>query len=266
MLAEAEAQLERHDPVGLLVVVDAMQVEVARFSDKGEVAEAALERCRERLGAAAPLAHQLPYVARAEAWAADLEGDPPRAQRLLLAAAEEMSDSPVHAARLTYEAMRAGADGRRQAEALESFAARCDAGLVGLYSRHASARVDGDGTALMVVADGFEQIGAVRFASEAAANAADAFALEGRDDSARRGAARSLELHAAGQDGPAPAMREMDAEASVLTAREAQLTALAAKGLSNPEIAEQLVLSVRTVESHLYRAMHKLGVKDRHEL
>jgi DNA-binding CsgD family transcriptional regulator len=31
-------------------------------------------------------------------------------------------------------------------------------------------------------------------------------------------------------------------------------------------MAERLVLSVRTVESHLYRAMHKLGVSDRHDL
>jgi DNA-binding NarL/FixJ family response regulator len=41
---------------------------------------------------------------------------------------------------------------------------------------------------------------------------------------------------------------------------------LARQGLSNPEIAERLVLSVRTVESHLYRAMEKLGVIDRRDL
>ncbi len=42
--------------------------------------------------------------------------------------------------------------------------------------------------------------------------------------------------------------------------------ALAARGTSNAEIAERLVLSVRTVESHLYRAMGKLGVSSRQEL
>ncbi|MGO9753110.1 MAG: LuxR C-terminal-related transcriptional regulator [Solirubrobacteraceae bacterium] len=31
-------------------------------------------------------------------------------------------------------------------------------------------------------------------------------------------------------------------------------------------MAVRLVLSVRTVESHLYRAMQKLGVSDRREL
>jgi hypothetical protein len=37
-------------------------------------------------------------------------------------------------------------------------------------------------------------------------------------------------------------------------------------GLSNAEIADRLVLSVRTVESHIYRAMQKLGVSDRRDL
>jgi DNA-binding NarL/FixJ family response regulator len=54
--------------------------------------------------------------------------------------------------------------------------------------------------------------------------------------------------------------------AITLTAREAQLVELASRGLSNAEIADRLVLSVRTVESHIYRAMQKLGVGDRRRL
>jgi DNA-binding CsgD family transcriptional regulator len=44
-----------------------------------------------------------------------------------------------------------------------------------------------------------------------------------------------------------------------LTPRESQIYALAAQGLTNPQIAERLVLSIRTVESHLYRLRRKLG-------
>ena len=41
---------------------------------------------------------------------------------------------------------------------------------------------------------------------------------------------------------------------------------LAAEGLSNREIGEQLYLSHRTVESHLYRLFPKLGVTSRAQL
>jgi DNA-binding NarL/FixJ family response regulator len=51
-----------------------------------------------------------------------------------------------------------------------------------------------------------------------------------------------------------------------LSPRERQIAALAARGLSNQEIADQLVLSVRTVETYVYRAMQKRGVSNRHEL
>ena len=51
-----------------------------------------------------------------------------------------------------------------------------------------------------------------------------------------------------------------------LTARETEITALVREGLTNREIASRLFLSVRTVESHLYRAMQKLGASDRREL
>jgi DNA-binding NarL/FixJ family response regulator len=57
-----------------------------------------------------------------------------------------------------------------------------------------------------------------------------------------------------------------DARIESLTPRERELLVEVARGLSNAEIADQLVLSVRTVETHLYRAMHKLGVSDRREL
>ena len=51
-----------------------------------------------------------------------------------------------------------------------------------------------------------------------------------------------------------------------LTARERQVATLAAEGLSNREIAEQLVVTVKTVEWHLKNSFQKLGVTSRTQL
>jgi DNA-binding CsgD family transcriptional regulator len=51
-----------------------------------------------------------------------------------------------------------------------------------------------------------------------------------------------------------------------LTPRESQIAKLAARGVPNGKIAKRLGLSVRTVESHLYRVYGKLGVSSRDKL
>jgi DNA-binding CsgD family transcriptional regulator/tetratricopeptide (TPR) repeat protein len=51
-----------------------------------------------------------------------------------------------------------------------------------------------------------------------------------------------------------------------LSPQELQIAQLAAEGFSNREIGEQLYLSHRTVESHLYRLFPKLGVTSRAQL
>jgi DNA-binding CsgD family transcriptional regulator len=51
-----------------------------------------------------------------------------------------------------------------------------------------------------------------------------------------------------------------------LTAQQQQIVRMAAQGLSNREIGEQLFLSPRTVGTHLYNVYPKLGVSSRHQL
>jgi DNA-binding NarL/FixJ family response regulator len=53
---------------------------------------------------------------------------------------------------------------------------------------------------------------------------------------------------------------------AVLTEREREILALVAGGLSNDEIARQLVVSPATVKTHVNRAMAKLGAHDRAQL
>jgi len=62
--------------------------------------------------------------------------------------------------------------------------------------------------------------------------------------------------------GPTLATRENPAG---LTERQLDVLGLLAEGLSNPEIAERLVLSVRTVDHHVSAILTKLGVSSRRE-
>ncbi len=84
-------------------------------------------------------------------------------------------------------------------------------------------------------------------------------------DLAERGGMRRLadrarhELQAAGARPRRTAISGLDA----LTPAEYQVAALAAQGSSNPEIAQQLFVTRRTVETHLTHAFQKLGVTTR---
>jgi DNA-binding CsgD family transcriptional regulator len=64
-------------------------------------------------------------------------------------------------------------------------------------------------------------------------------------------------------DGGASVPGRVDA---VLSDRELEVALLVGQGLTNREVADRLVLSVRTVESHVYHACRKLGIPSRREL
>lgn len=76
----------------------------------------------------------------------------------------------------------------------------------------------------------------------------------------------NAELTATGAVGRAATSAAKPGPAGDLTPQELQIVQLAARGLSNKDIAAQLFLSPRTVGHHLYKAYPKLGVLSRGEL
>jgi DNA-binding NarL/FixJ family response regulator len=102
-------------------------------------------------------------------------------------------------------------------------------------------------------------------AAHAAALAVAAHARHGERGSAHAAGSRAHRLAQACEGPRTPALAAL-AMPLPLTVREREIVTLAAGGLSNRQIAERLVVSVRTVEGHLYRACAKLGVSDRTEL
>jgi DNA-binding NarL/FixJ family response regulator len=64
-----------------------------------------------------------------------------------------------------------------------------------------------------------------------------------------------------------PTLRVVNAQGGgLLTAREEQVVALVADGLSNREIAHELGLSEHTIKKYLFRVFDKLGISSRVEL
>ncbi|CUR54978.1 Regulatory protein (Modular protein) [metagenome] len=129
---------------------------------------------------------------------------------------------------------------------------------------HAQAWADADGVRLLEAAQAWERLGDLVAAGDAAAQAAHSHRRQGRRGSALSASAFAERLAAAsGARTPALALAVRPLP---LTTREREIVELAARGLSNKDIAERLTVSVRTVEGHLYRAGRRLGVSERSAL
>jgi DNA-binding CsgD family transcriptional regulator len=136
--------------------------------------------------------------------------------------------------------------------------------LADAIALHAEALLAGDGEGLLAAAAAYRTIGDRAAAADAAAQASVAF-----DESQqhRRGLyAAALARELADECGglSTPALRT---PAGIkLSGRQRDVVELVVAGLSNREIAEKLVMSVRTVEGHVYRACQRVGAQSREEL
>lgn len=131
-------------------------------------------------------------------------------------------------------------------------------------AEHAIALARHNGPALTEVAEGFLAAGAVLLAAEAFAGAEAAYGASGDEAAQRNSRARAALLRDRCGAACTPALQRL--RAPMLTPREREIAALAAEGLGNRQIAEQLCVSIRTIENHLQRIYQKLGVANRGHL
>jgi len=131
--------------------------------------------------------------------------------------------------------------------------------LYGEWLRRARRKADA-GPRLRAAAQTFERLGARPWAARATGELAATGLARDRTTPAARNADSAPGDVQSGVGAPTVA------GAPDLTPREAQIVALAARGLSNRDIAAQLFLSPRTVGHHLYKAYPKLGVESRSQL
>jgi DNA-binding CsgD family transcriptional regulator len=134
--------------------------------------------------------------------------------------------------------------------------------LVQALLEHAVALDGSDAAALLVLAEEFPELGFTVSGAECAATAARILGREGRAAEATRANAVVAQLKELIDDFRTPGLGTI----VVVTEREREVGELAARRRRNREIAEQLGISVRTVDNHLASLYRKLGVSRRDDL
>lgn len=263
-LAETAASLDGCDPRHLLGLCLAMLGQAEAQCGNPPAAQAALARAEA--DAVLPATHWISRreYARARAWTAAADGDLAAAQQLALAAAGDSGQFLLTEITFCHDALRLGHPAAALADRLTHLAGRTDAELPRAMAAHATAAAARDPAALEAAAGRLADAGAMLLAAEAQSAAARTYAGQGRTDHARSAAARARQLAAACPGARTPLLHAPPPPA--LTARERQVARLAAQGLTSDQIAGQLVISVRTAESHLYHVFRKLGAHSRDEL
>lgn len=202
-------------------------------------------------------------VEGARSWQRWRGGDHDGAIDELVDAGDRAAALGAHTAarRLWFDAVRLGGverlDGRL---GVEDAATELDLARAGL----AAAGTDGDASAATEAAERFERLGAHLWAGEAWATAARLLAADGEGRRATAAAREAREARDRCEAADTPGL-VVTTDVAPLTDREREVVTMAARGTASREIAEQLVVSLRTVNNLIQRAYGKLGVSSRAE-
>jgi DNA-binding CsgD family transcriptional regulator len=260
-LDEAAIGLSECDPLGFLPLARARQAQARALLGDLEAAATALDMARAHPSVRV---HE-PEALLAEAWCAALAGRDRAASAAAAGAAESASGMGQLAveARALDACARLGMAGR-VARRLDELAGELGGRLLAAYAAHADAAALHRADALEEVAAEFSDLGALALAADTYGRAAEAHRQVGHRRRAAAAGSRSSGLARAAGGLRTPTLDRLAPYA--LTSREREIAQLAAEGIANRTIARRLVLSVRTIETHLAHAYDKLGINSRASL
>jgi len=248
-------------PTGVMLVAAwCAQAEGAR--GEGEAAAAALRSAEKAYGP--QVAVFLPELELARAWERASVGQTTAARMHAVRAARIARQSGMYAVemRALHTAVRFG--DQSCAARLEELARTLNTPLAEAIATQARGLARQDGDLLNAAVDRFADLGALAFAADAAAQAADEHARKGHRSKEVKSSTRAYWL--ASQCGLRTPAVESAARPLSFSGREREIAMLVAAGLSDRQIADRLVVSVRTVGGHLYRVFAKLGINNRDQL
>ncbi|MDR7173067.1 DNA-binding CsgD family transcriptional regulator [Nocardia kruczakiae] len=198
---------------------------------------------------------------RARAWASAAVGITSHATTLETEAATiaQTNHQPAHEVLARQTATQFGDP--THAERLSELTTVVQGPRVIAAAHHATALRNGDPAGLAEAARMYEQFGDRIAAADAASQAATLFRRNGCRGAALTATATAHRL-ASATGAHTPALRA-NTTTDPLSARQREVIALVAAGLTNQQIADRLVMSIRTVEGHLFRASQKTGINTR---
>lgn len=225
-------------------------------------ASAALREAEEAYGP--HVAIFLPELELARAWALAAAGETAAAQVHVIHAAQVAQHAGMYAVemRALYAAVRFG--DRAHAARLHEIAVILKTPFADAIASHARGLAYGDGCLLDAAARRFADLGVMALAADASAQAAAEHAHRG--DRGKKFESSTWAFSMASECGMRTPAFEAAARPLPFSDRERQIANLVVAGLTNRQIAERLVVSVRTVEGHLYRLFTKLGINNRDQL
>lgn len=251
--------LRLSDPQQLLGSCTAMAAYAAARLGQTELAERLVAEHVESTGMFVVVAHELAYLSAA---IHVLKPDGGGLARLV-AQADAARDSGSAMLELNALALALELDDSSVAQRVAQVAAGVEGPWAAGIAHYADAVHRKDGHALAQAGEALSQAGILGFAQLALTKSAVMLGDTGAHKEAlkvRKGLRKlAASLGPGGKGGDTAAEQP-------LTKRERQVAILAASGMTDREIADQLTLALRTVEGHLYRTYSKLGISGRDDL